>query len=199
VMGGVALKLAGADQQIVTVLGAIFGSEQADISSIEYRRELLDTSLALIKQSPWLGVPNYAAQMQSLRQGEGIIDVVNTYVAILLDAGAIGLAVYLLPLLIVANRLISAVRRSASGSLDDGSRFAVAMVALILGCLFSIFTTSTWGIMPQLMTMLLALPAAWLALPVEERGASASKADIDLEIPDDPLRRQPLWIGGRLS
>lgn len=196
---GVGLKLANADEQVVAALGAIFGSEKSDLASIEYRRELLDTSLALVKQSPWLGVPNYAAQMQNLVQGEGIIDVVNSYIAIMLDAGLVGLTLYLLPFLIVLNRLISAIRPSKQGAPQGGDRFAPAFAALILGCLFSIFTASSFNIIPVLLTLLISLPMAWLALPVEERSASGNKVDLDLDIPDDPLRRQPAWIAGRPS
>ena len=199
VLGGVALKLADADKQVVAALGAIFGSEQADLASIEYRRQLLDTSLALIKQSPWFGVPNYAAQMQSLKQGEGIIDIVNSYVAIMLDAGIVGLTIYVLPFLIVLNRLISAIRRRQFGPPEGGNRFAPAFAALILGCLFAIFTASTFSVIPLLLTLLLSLPTAWLALSAEERNSSGAGVDIDLDIAEDPLRRRPVWIGGPLS
>ena len=175
VLGGIGVKLAGADTVVISALGALFGSEQADLSSIEYRHQLLDDSLALIRQSPWFGVPNYAAQMQSLKQGEGIIDIVNSYVAIMLDAGVIGLAIYLLPYAVVLNRLISAIRRRAQGGLEDGSRFALAFIALILGCLFAILTTSSWGVMPMLLTVALSLPTVWLGLSPEERNASGSE------------------------
>lgn len=199
VIGGIVMKAAGADQQIVGALGAIFGSEQADLSSIEYRRELLDTALALIKQSPWTGVPNYAAQMQSLRQGEGIIDIVNSYVAIMLDAGVFGLAIYLLPFIIVFTRLHSAARRRLPGATASNDRFALTFAALILGCLFIIFTTSTWSIMTLLMTLLLALPVAWLGMSAEERSAEVQRADIELDIVEDPLLRHRPWAGGGLS
>ncbi|MCK9685866.1 O-antigen ligase family protein [Scleromatobacter humisilvae] len=197
-IGGVGLKFAGADQQVLDALGALFGSDQSNIASIEYRRQLLDTSLALIKQSPWLGVPNYAAHMQDLKQGEGIIDLVNSYLAILLDAGVIGLTIYLLPFLIVLNRLISAIRRPDPAASQTGNRFAMAFSALIIGCLFAIFTASTFNIIPVLLTLLLSLPTAWLALPLEERNAAGARADLELDIPDDPLRRHA-WAGGRLS
>jgi hypothetical protein len=137
--------------------------------------------------------------MQSLKQGEGIIDVVNSYVAIMLDAGLIGLTIYLLPFVIVLNRLISAIRRREHGATEGGNRFAPAFAALILGCLFAIFTASTFNVIPVLLTLLVSLPTAWLGLPIEERSAAGNKADIDLDIPDDPLRRQPVWTAGRLS
>ena len=37
------------------------------------------------------------------------------------------------------------------------------------------------------------------AVRIEERNATGPRADIDLEIPEDPLRRRPVWIGGPLS
>ena len=199
VLAAVGLKMAGADEQVIAVLGSIFGSEKSDIASIEYRRQLLDTSLALVKQSPWLGVPNYASQMQNLVQGEGIIDVVNSYVAIMLDAGLVGLVVYLLPFVIVLNRLISAVRRRDPAALEGGNRFAPAFAALILSSLFVILTASTFNVMPQLLTLLLSLPTAWLGFSLEERNAAGARADIELDIPDDPLQRHAAWVGGRLS
>ncbi len=192
----VGLKLAGADKQVVTALGAMFGSEQADIASIEYRRELLDTALALIQQSPWLGVPNYAAQMQSLKQGEGIIDIVNSYVAIMLDAGLVGLTVYLLPFVVVFIRLHSAARSRASALASANNRFPLAFAALILGCLFSIFTASTFGIIPVLLTLLLSLSTAWLGLPQDERSDVAAAADIPLDVREDPMARHRARFGG---
>jgi hypothetical protein len=169
VLAGVGIKLANVDSLVIAALGSVFGSSDADLSSIQYRQQLLDTSLALIKQSPWLGVPNYAAQMQSLRQGEGIIDLVNTYVAILLDAGVVGLTLFLLPYIVVVNRLLVALRPTGAALDVPVNRFAAALVALSIACLFAIFTTSNWGTMPLLLTLLLALPTAWLGFAADER------------------------------
>ena len=71
--------------------------------------------------------------------------------------------------------------------------------ALIIGCLFAIFTASTFNIIPVLLTLLLSLPTAWLGLSIEERNAAGARADIELDIPEDPLHRRPAWIGSRLS
>ncbi len=165
---GVVAIATGADSAVVAALGALFGTG-SDLSSIDYRRQLLVTSLALVKQSPWLGVPNYASQLQSLRQGEGIVDIVNSYVGIMLGAGVTGLAIYLLPFVIVVHRLLNAIRRDATGTREPGSRFAVSMVALILALLFAIFTTSTFDVLPLLLTLSIAFPAAWLAMPGKDR------------------------------
>ncbi len=172
---GLGIELTGADSGIVAFLGALFGSDKAELSTINYRRELLSMSLALIKQSPWAGVPNYAYQLQALRQGEGIIDLVNSYVGIMLDSGIPGLAVYLAPFVIVTHRLLNAIRRTPMGALESGSRFAIAMVGVILGLLFAIFTTSTFGVLSMLLTLSVAFPLSWLTMPEDKRYSTGTE------------------------
>ncbi len=187
VAAAVIAKAAGADAAIAAGLAAVFGGDQGDLSTIDYRRELLDTSLALIKQSPWLGVPDYATQMQSLKQGQGIVDLVNTYIAVMLSAGVIGLACFLAPFAIVIHRLLGLLRRDERGVVTDGSRFVVSMVALGVALLFVIFTTSLFGLMPLILTLLVALPAAWLSMPEAERERDPRALPMVEEVPD-PLR-----------
>ena len=169
---GIFAKLSGADGVILGAVNSLFGGSDSDLASFDYRRQLLDTSLALIAQSPLWGVANYAAQMQSLRQGEGIVDIVNTYVGIMLEVGLVGLFIYLAPFVVVVHRLLKEIRRDPSGGIRaPGSRFAAMMVALILGMLFAIFTTSTFGFVALQLTLCIALSAAWLAMPTTERHA----------------------------
>ena len=191
ILAGVGIKVANLDSVVIAALGAVFGSSDAELSSIQYRQQLLDTSLALIKQSPWLGVPNYAAQMQGLRQGEGIIDLVNTYVAVLLDTGVIGLTLFLLPYGVVINRLLNALRPAAAAPRVPGDRFAAAMIALTIACLFAIFTTSNWGTMPLLLTLLLALPTAWLGFTADDRNTASTPIDIQLPLAGAQLGAYP--------
>ncbi len=161
----IAVKALGADAAIMTALAGVFGSSEADISSIAYRNELLDTALALLRQSPWLGVPDYGARMQDLKQGEGIIDLVNSYIAIALDTGLIGLAIYLLPYGLVLNRLFRVLGPGDGLIAEVGkTRFARVFAALIIALLLTIFTTSTLSTMPFLLVMLLALPIARLSM-----------------------------------
>jgi O-antigen ligase len=175
----IAAKAAGADEAVVSALSAVFGSSQADLTTINYRRQLLDTALALLKQSPWLGVPDYASQMQDLKQGEGIIDLVNSYVAIALDTGVIGLAIYLLPYILVFRRLVQV--RGISVRAPGDSRagwFAAAFLALMIACLLTIFTTSSFSSIQFLLVMLLALPVARLTM-------DNKPVDVLLDLPPD--------------
>lgn len=178
-VGAVIAKSVGADEVMIRGLGVVFGSSAEDLSSINYRRELLDTALALLHQSPWLGVPDYASQMQALRQGEGIIDLVNSYIAIALDAGVIGLVIYLVPYAVVFNRLVrvSGISNQRAGEAGAGW-FAAAFVAMMIALLLTIFTTSTFSTMPFLLAMLLALPIARLSI-------KADTVDLPLEMPSN--------------
>jgi O-antigen ligase len=177
----VTAKAIGADEQVVSALGAIFGSSEQDLNTINYRRRLLDTALALLKQSPWLGVPDYASQMQDLKQGEGIIDLVNSYVAIALDTGVIGLVIYLFPYAVTIRRMLRVPGISMpQSSGTDAGRFGAAMVALTIAFLVTIFTTSTFSTVQFMMVMLLALPASRMT-------AKSSSADVPLDVPANPL------------
>ena len=179
----VLVKMTGVDTAVIAMLGGVFGSSEADMSSILYRNQLLDTALALLKQSPWLGVPNYAAQMQDLRQGEGIIDLVNSYVAIALDTGVIGLVVYLLPYVLILRRLLRepGLSRRDPGPRGDASAgwFAATLLAMSIAMLLTIFTTSVFFTMPFMLILLIALPIARLSMKAEE-------VDIPLEIKPPP-------------
>ncbi len=175
--GAVTAKMIGADEQVVTALGAVFGSSDQDLNTINYRRRLLDTALELLKQSPWLGVPDYASQMQDLKQGEGIIDLVNSYVAIALDTGVIGLVLYMLPYLLVFRRLLNVPGISLrQGDGTGAGWFAATMLALTVAILVTIFTTSTFSTVQFMMVMLLALPIMRLTM-------KAPPVDVPLDMP----------------
>lgn len=179
--GAVVAKAIGADEQVAGALGAVFGSSDQDLNTINYRRQLLDTALALLKQSPWLGVPDYASRMQDLKQGEGIIDLVNSYVSIALDTGVIGLAIYMVPYVLVFRRLTRVLGSSlGEKQVGDSGRFAAAMLALIIAVLLTIFTTSTFSTVTFMLVMLLALPVSRLT-------AKTSPADVSLDVPSQPV------------
>jgi O-Antigen ligase len=66
---------------------------KTEVGNLEYRQKLFNNSMIVIARSPLLGSPNYkeTPEMQEMIQGEGIIDIVNFYIAILLESGVTGL------------------------------------------------------------------------------------------------------------
>ena len=67
-----------------------------DGGNVTYRQDLFNVSVEVIKMNPWLGSFDYMSQpiMQSLIQGEGIIDLVNSYLSIALAYGLVGLGLF---------------------------------------------------------------------------------------------------------
>ena len=63
-----------------------------DSQNVTYRQEIFNTAVVLVQQRPFFGNPFVLNQMEHLRQGQGIIDLMNAYVVQALFYGLIGLA-----------------------------------------------------------------------------------------------------------
>lgn len=89
---GVALMTPARDE-IISLIPWVGTSDSANI---DYRERLILVSLFLIFENPWFGSPTFmsAPIMQQLIQGQGIIDLVNTYVALALSSGFVGLGLF---------------------------------------------------------------------------------------------------------
>jgi len=101
----------------------------ADQETIEYRRLLAEVSWTLIQQHPFFGDPFVAARMESLRNGQGIIDIVNGYIYTALFNGLVGLA------LLVAFSLLALFRGFAAFRQSNGDRDAATLGAALLACM----------------------------------------------------------------
>jgi O-antigen ligase len=170
----VAIKIAGLDASILAALKTVFGDSREEAGSIEYRNQLLNTAIALVQQSPWFGVPNYAAQMQDLVQGEGIIDLVNAYVGVALNSGLVGLALFLAPFALSLGILLRRIAASSSRYSLEQMRYLRVVAALLVAFLLTIFTTSSWERLPFLMLFLIATPAISTFESVQAASRAAS-------------------------
>ena len=148
----------GLGEFVVGLINSVSGGDKTADFNVAYREELLRTSIALIKQSPWFGVPNYIQEMESLRQGEGIIDLVNTYLVVTLNVGLVGLAMFVLPFLVTLWKL-------ATGIPDDSAvlrRETIVWIALTLGVMVTVFTVSPVSIIRSILMWVIAFAVAML-------------------------------------
>ncbi len=69
---------------------------EGDSNTIDYRARLFEVGWRVAMQTPWFGSEGYmdSPAMQELIQGQGIIDIVNAYLRIVLDTGLVGLSLY---------------------------------------------------------------------------------------------------------
>jgi hypothetical protein len=121
--------LGGRIQRVLPFMGGTVDSQ-----NITYREQLFDRASEVIKQSPWLGDPTALLKMQDLRQGQGIIDMLNGYVTIVLGNGFIGLGLFLAFVLVGLSRARAMARGLLAG--DPGAfRLGASFAACIVGSL----------------------------------------------------------------
>lgn len=117
--------------------------------TIEYREKLLTNSMIVIKRNPWFGSFDYhlEPEMESMRQGQGIIDKVNTYVTITLEKGFVGLGLFAgffaLTLMVIYQAMRSIPDRD-----KEEYQLGRALLATLLAMMVIIFTVSSISIIP---------------------------------------------------
>ena len=149
--------------------------------SIDYRQRLAEITWTLVQQNPLLGTPYFSNYMEELRQGQGIIDIVNTYAVIALGYGLIGLGLFVAFFGLLAIRCIKAVRRFFNVD-SDFSMMGASLVACIFGTLLIIATVSNYLSIPYLYFALAGLTAAYLRLS-EEIVPSPERLDPSSSLP----------------
>jgi O-antigen ligase len=137
-----------------------FVGQSSENESFDYRQRLAERSWELIQLHPLLGDPLAMTKMEDLRQGEGIIDLVNTYAGITLFYGLIGLACFLAVVILGAFNAYR-VSKELQRRDPDYSVLGVCLVACLLGTLFSIASNSFIYAYAILYYLLAGLAAAY--------------------------------------
>jgi hypothetical protein len=164
---------------LVAVLGAIslspFGQKIADLipflggkvgdASIDYRKRLFDRGLEIFRDHPLFGDQYALARMQDLRQGQGIIDLVNAYVSQGLAMGALGLSLFFL---IVLPALFKVLRASKSVS-EINRRFGSVGLSLASGIIGTLFLWAFGGPDSEVLWTLVAMALAYRYMSQPER------------------------------
>lgn len=177
-MGAAAAAATPFGQRILGLLPFI-GDSAGD--TIDYRQLLLDASISVISENPVFGSQDFLShpRLQALRQGEGIIDIVNSYVGVALESGLIGLAIYLGIFLSVVLALRRAMKSARTHSTQI-ELYARAYLATLLGAMITLFTTSTVEQMPYIIWMLLAGGVAIVRVERHAREAPHLEPAIDV-------------------
>ncbi len=117
--------------------------------NITYRQRLLQTSIQVMMQNPFFGTVDYlySPAMQSLRQGQGIIDVVNTYLGVGLASGLVGLALFSGFFISVAFGIYRGMRALGNRN-GELHLLGQALLATLIGILVIIFTVSSISSIP---------------------------------------------------
>jgi O-antigen ligase len=133
-------------ERVINLLPFIGTTEK---ENVDYRERLITNSMTVIQRNPWFGSTTYAEtpEMEAMRQGEGIIDIVNSYLAVTLETGWIGLALFVT---IFAVTLLGIFRAMRTVSNKESEEYLLGRVLLstLLAVMVIIFSVSSISIIP---------------------------------------------------
>jgi hypothetical protein len=121
------------------------GTVNAD--TIDFRQRLLDNSIVVISRNPFFGSFYALAspEMEELR-ADGIIDVVNSYIALTLSGGLVTLSFFVGFFVSILLQLFLVGRKTPLT--EDGSNIRRALIATVVGIMFIIYTVSSITFVP---------------------------------------------------
>ncbi len=122
-----------------------------DKGGVTYREQLLTNSIIVIQKNLLFGSATFldTPEMQAMRQGENIIDVVNTYIGIALSQGMVGLGLFVGFFAFVMIGVYRAMRFVPDKDSEE-ILLGRALLSTLFGILIIIFTVSNITIIPIL-------------------------------------------------
>jgi hypothetical protein len=141
--------------------------------TLNYRQRLATRSWQLILENPFFGDQFTYSQMDDLRQGEGIIDLVNSYAQVALFYGFVGLFFFLGFILLSLVRAYQAVRQTALSE-PEFALLGRSLVACIVGELLMLLDSSFMLAYEKMFYVLAGLAAAYVYMrPASESERAA--------------------------
>lgn len=115
--------------------------------TFDYRKRLFETQLALIPKYPFFGNTMYKKEpsMELMRQGEGIIDPVNTFLTLAVERGLITLFFFVLFILRGVRAALGYVKYGYAVKNQIWVNLGAAMAATIIGLSLALAFTSFFG------------------------------------------------------
>jgi hypothetical protein len=133
----------------------------------EYRHRLAERGWQLVMEHPFFGDQFPWPEMEDLRQGEGIIDIVNTYLAVALNYGLTGLFCFVSFILIGMTKVYARTRELVHSD-PDLALFGTSLIACITGILLMIDSNS-FALIENSFYVLAGLTAAYARLAKSEQ------------------------------
>jgi O-antigen ligase len=161
-----------------------------DEGGLTYRELLFDVSIDVIKQNPFFGAPDVMLLpvMQQLKQGLGIIDIVNTYLGVALEAGLVGLSFFAGFFIAVAVALLRSMMNLPDGN-DELHLLGRVLFSTLLGILVMLASASSISVIPVIYCSVAGLGVAYV------RMLAVAKAKAPQAAPPATFQRATTKIG----
>jgi hypothetical protein len=125
-----------------------------------YRYRLAERGWQVVMAHPFFGDQYPWPELEDLRQGEGIIDIVNTYLGVALNYGLIGLSVFL-SFILLGMALVYVRSRRLAQSDPDLALFGASLIACIGGILVMLDSNGFGMGLQKMFYVLAGLAAAY--------------------------------------
>lgn len=146
-------------ERAINLLPFIGTTEQGNI---DYRDQLITNSMIVIQRNPLFGSINYlgAPELEAMRQGQGIIDIVNSYIGIALEFGFVGLGLFVAFFILTLHGISRAMRLIPD---KDSEEYLLGRVllAIIPSIMLMIVTVSSITVIPIVYWLVAALGVAY--------------------------------------
>lgn len=133
-------------ERVINLLPFIGNTEKGNV---DYRQQLFTNSMIVIQRNPWFGSNDFlnTPEMEAMRQGEGIIDIVNSYLPIALKKGFVGLGLFVGFFALTLLGIYRAMR-SIPDKNSEEHLLGRALLATMLAILAIITTVSSISVIP---------------------------------------------------
>jgi len=148
-----------------------------EANTVSYREQLLKVSIAIILENPFFGAYDYlqSEAFESLKDGTGFLDMVNSFAAIGLSSGLVGLSLFLGFFIAVIVAIFRGMRQLPDMT-DERHVLGRALIATLIGILVIIFTVSSIMFIPVVYWSVAGLGMAYVQLLASAKQAAAGPA-----------------------
>lgn len=162
IVGGIGLIFLG--NIGLSMIGGLHADSVDEHGTFQYRLDLIYASIDVIKDNLLFGTddPNEGGALESMRQGQGIIDIVNSYLQLLLFQGIVGFILFLM-IFSISIRGVYVATKSAKKN-KQVSLLGNMLLAMIVSTLVMIATVSSTGFIPVYYWSLIGFVSAYIRM-----------------------------------
>lgn len=160
--GGVGLMFFGS--LVLSLVGGFDVNSVDEHGTFQYRIDLIKTSASVIGDNLLIGTtnPNEGGALESMRQGQGIIDIVNTYLEVLLYFGVIGFGLFMsIFFVLLRNMYVSLITVKKN---QEMKLLGSMLIAMTISTLVMIGTVSSINFIPVYYWSLIGFSSAYVRL-----------------------------------
>jgi len=169
-VGVALLSVTPVGSRLIEMLPFVGSTDQQNVT---YRQKLFENSIAVVQRNPLIGSPDFRLEpeMKDMVQGEGIADIVNTYLEIAMKFGLVGLSLFVGFFASIILRLRRVLKFRAVKDVNFNACVR-ASIAILIGMLATIATVSSIDFIPYVYWSFAGLSVSLIRIAYREQAAA---------------------------